>query len=472
MTIKPVCYIAPAGHGKTEFICDRISTSKGCTLILTHTRAGVSAINQRLRKKGVSGPAYCVSTIAGYCEKWVLSYPAASCFSNEIDKTRHSREYYKELYSAAQVLFSKDWFQSVFQNSYREVIVDEYQDCTFPQHESVLKLAKDVPLIVLGDPMQGIFYWASDEGLVDLMSLDFEFKQLPEDQPWRWICSNNRILGDYIATVRNNLLPTLSGNDVLLNLYSTAGTVDLLTAEELRRWYISSPSETYLYLARWQKGQTSFAASKNGFQVLEPIDSREIKDLITKLTALSGAQLCLAIIDIASICFTGINQELKSYISRLKQDSFDFSRIKKYSSLGELLTALNENSHPSEIKAALDWFKNQSSFRLYRKCLYGEVIRALTVSIEEGVELLEAYEMSHALLASYESRYQLNRLSSRTVLSKGLEYDNVIVEIGQDIDPRDFYVAISRAKKRLYLVTDGKPVRFAGVSNSNTTSAI
>lgn len=472
MTTRPSCYIAPAGHGKTEFICNHVSASEGCSLILTHTRAGVSAINQRLGKKGVNSSSYRVSTIAGYCEKWTMSYPAASNFSDCVDKTKKTKEYYKELYSAAQVLFTKDWFQVIFQNSYQEVIVDEYQDCTVPQHESILKLAQGVPLIVLGDPMQGIFYWASDEGLIDLMSLDFEFKQLPEEQPWRWIGSGNRILGDYIAATRQELLSTLSGNDVLLNLPSVPGVIDILTTEQLRQWHIPSNGETYLFLTQWTRKQASFAISNIGFQVLEPIDSEEIMSLVTQLATQSGASLCLTIIKIANTCFTKVNQELKSYISRLNKNNFDFSRITKYPSFGRLLNNLNEDKSLSNMKALLEWFYGQSSFRIYRKCLYGELIRALTISIEEDSPLLEAYEKSHGLLVSYESRYRLKRLSSRTVLSKGLEYDNVIVDLGSTMDSRDFYVAISRAKRRLYLVTDSIPVLFSGVSTDSSMSTV
>ena len=44
-------------------------------------------------------------------------------------------------------------------------------------------------------------------------------------------------------------------------------------------------------------------------------------------------------------------------------------------------------------------------------------------------------------------------VSSRTVLAKGLEFDVAIVDLRYDIDARNFYVAISRATRRVVLLT-------------------
>ena len=55
--------------------------------------------------------------------------------------------------------------------SYAGIIVDEYQDCIQVQHEIVLAMNKHLPVVVLGDPMQGIFSFAGD--LVDWNHLEF-----------------------------------------------------------------------------------------------------------------------------------------------------------------------------------------------------------------------------------------------------------------------------------------------------------
>ncbi|MED5705207.1 UvrD-helicase domain-containing protein, partial [Enterobacter hormaechei] len=45
----------------------------------------------------------------------------------------------------------------VLKASYAHLIVDEYQDCSVPQHYIVYFLSLILPTCVLGDPMQAIF---------------------------------------------------------------------------------------------------------------------------------------------------------------------------------------------------------------------------------------------------------------------------------------------------------------------------
>jgi len=45
--------IAPAGYGKTEEIADAVNFCSGKQLILTHTRAGVAALRDRMRTKQI-----------------------------------------------------------------------------------------------------------------------------------------------------------------------------------------------------------------------------------------------------------------------------------------------------------------------------------------------------------------------------------------------------------------------------------
>ena len=46
--------IAPAGHGKTEMITDLVDKLPGKKLVLTHTNAGVDALQQRMNRKDIS----------------------------------------------------------------------------------------------------------------------------------------------------------------------------------------------------------------------------------------------------------------------------------------------------------------------------------------------------------------------------------------------------------------------------------
>ena len=66
--------VAPAGHGKTEMITELVSHSCGRTLLLTHTNAGVDALEKRLRKRSVPSSLYRIATIASFCGSWCKAY--------------------------------------------------------------------------------------------------------------------------------------------------------------------------------------------------------------------------------------------------------------------------------------------------------------------------------------------------------------------------------------------------------------
>lgn len=82
--------IAPAGHGKTEMIADIVKVCSEDVLVLTHTNAGVEAIRRRLRKKGFAQARIHVGTIAGFCQKWCLSYPRTSCIDPALSRFEDS----------------------------------------------------------------------------------------------------------------------------------------------------------------------------------------------------------------------------------------------------------------------------------------------------------------------------------------------------------------------------------------------
>ena len=56
--------VAPAGHGKTEMITDLVDKLPGKKLVLTHTNAGVDALQQRMSRKNISREKYYLSTIS------------------------------------------------------------------------------------------------------------------------------------------------------------------------------------------------------------------------------------------------------------------------------------------------------------------------------------------------------------------------------------------------------------------------
>ena len=106
-----------------------------------------------MRELGVSGRSFHVDTIASWALRLSLSYSTTSGWTIE----RPVEDQWCALYRACSILLDRDFIRRILRASYGGLYVDEYQDCSTEQHELVLKLARDLPCRLLGDPMQGIF---------------------------------------------------------------------------------------------------------------------------------------------------------------------------------------------------------------------------------------------------------------------------------------------------------------------------
>ena len=154
----------------------------GRQLVLTHTHAGVKALRDRLRRFNVPESRFRVDTIAGWCLRYTVSFPLVSGISA---KTPTAAQW-AAVYPAAENVLQSSAVREVVQSSYAGVFVDEYQDCTLPQHAVIVRLADVIPCRVLGDPLQGIFGFK--EPLVDWETdVATAFEELPPLViPHRW----------------------------------------------------------------------------------------------------------------------------------------------------------------------------------------------------------------------------------------------------------------------------------------------
>ena len=193
--------IAPAGHGKTTAIADCLlqCPEGSCQLVLTHTHAGIASLRSKFRKKNIPSSRYHLETITGFAQRYVLSYLGSSALPEEDEQN-----YFAVAVEKCCKLLQTMVVQTVIKLSYNGIFVDEYQDCTITQHYMIMELAHDLPLHLLGDPLQGIFSFDRTV-LVDFdkdLELFSRFDLLK--YPWRWK-ESNLFLGEYIYNLRNTL---------------------------------------------------------------------------------------------------------------------------------------------------------------------------------------------------------------------------------------------------------------------------
>ena len=448
--------IAPAGHGKTELVVDMVETFTGKQLILTHTNAGVDALEKRLAKRKISPSKFSVLTIAAFCMKWGFAYHHSSNIDPSLSPVKRSdrNKYYAQIYPGAVALFQNAWAGKILQSSYSGIIVDEYQDCTLIQHELITKLSTYLPVKVLGDPLQGIFGFK--DPIVDWNNLGFEIIKT-SFYPWRWE-NSNKTLGKYLSALRTKLLPTLDGKICTINLRSISGVVQIISPNGPNRQISLPPLQGYgsvLYLTKWEADQLAFCKQMRGvFQQDEKQDFELLFSFAENFDKNTSAQLLLCVLKFISHCATQVTAECASFIKRLENNSTDFSRITKHGDLGILLQSLCEQKSCRKIMSILKWFYENKTFKFYRKELYFEMMRSLKYAHEHNGTIYDA-AMHIRNDPMLQKRYaDFKFLSSRALLSKGLEFDCVIIDTSKQLTAKEFYVAMTRAKRMIYVISD------------------
>ena len=199
----PGYVVAPAGYGKTHLIAESAARSAGRQLILTHTYAGVNALRRKMRGLGVSDKCYRIDTIASWALRRALAYSGTSGW--EIARP-DDNEQWGALYEACARLLDHEFIRRIVLASYDGLYVDEYQDCSIGQHAIVLKLARDLPSRVLGDPLQGIFDFGGQNPVDWARDVEANFVCLGVlNVPYRWIQAGTDDLGWWLNDVRQCL---------------------------------------------------------------------------------------------------------------------------------------------------------------------------------------------------------------------------------------------------------------------------
>lgn len=451
--------VAPAGHGKTEMITDLVDKLPGKKLVLTHTNAGVDALQQRMNRKTISKEKYCLSTISSFCMKWCDAYPNTAGVDPAIKMT--DNKFYTMVHAGAVRIFQNEWARKIIETTYSCVIVDEYQDCVLLQHQIFVELNKTLPVYVLGDPLQAIFGFK--EKLVSWKSICFDVTPI-ETYPWRWE-KTNPALGQYLNDVRRQLLPGLNGQRVKISTAPNQKAVHRIGTSALHDgsiFRIANKYETVLYIAKWEPDTIAFSKGTGGlFQHDETQNLKILYETSQLLDTDDGFVRANTVYDFIGECASGVATELESYEGHIKAGDFDFSRIKKHPEFGKRMLRLYKYHGHNDMMAVLDWIKNEPAFRIHRRELFTEMQRSIRRARDLNIPIVQAAQEIRMIPGNQSKYAGFKRLASRTLLSKGLEFDCVIIDlskVGQNAyywySSTEMYVAMTRAMKAIYFITD------------------
>lgn len=453
---------APAGCGKTHLIAEALTRHADAKpiLVLTHTNAGVVALRGRLDRAGVPSKAYRLSTIDGWAMRLISTFPVRSAHDPDMLKLANPSIDYPNIRVAAINLLKAGHVSDILAASYAQLIVDEYQDCSIRQHAVVAYAAQTLPTCVLGDPMQAIFGFGSDNLAKWNEEVCAYFPLVGElDTPWRWINANAEPLGHWLLEVRGKLL---RGEPVDLRLAPAAVTwVELDGTQDHERRLAAArvrpPDGNGCVLiigdSTSPDRQRQFASQTPGAVTVEAVD---LKDLVSfaRIFDLTAPDALERLAQFAQSIMTNVGAA--DLLRRVQSLTRGTARNPPTDVERAALAFVRAPSHRAALDLLVEIGK-EGGVRTHRPAVVRACIKALQLC--DGTDGLSFHD------AAIRMREQ-NRLVGRplprravgsTLLLKGLEAEVAVVLNADALDSRNLYVAMTRGSKAL-TVCSSKPV--------------
>ena len=457
-----VAVVLPAGAGKTELIAratQLASASAGRQLILTHTHAGVHALRARLTRLGVRPQSDALTTIAAWALKWAVHYPTISGVTSP--EPTESGEW-NAVYEGALRVLSNPHLAASVRASYGGGFVDEYQDCTLHQHAIALALSELIPLRILGDPLQGIFGFTKEPILWSRdVELDFGALEV-EERSWRW-AETNPELGEWLLELRRALL---DGTPIDLASAPVHWRSDVAPGTQVAACKALATDETSSVVAilKWPSQCQNLARRLAGD--FSSMDELESKDLLQHAEALdisvSGCEIAAALLRVARECIAKLPATIRTMQTGLEKERLP--RITATTGnvpLVRAVLAVAESPTPTNILTAADVIETISGAFVHRVELWRGLKRSIAVQRDEKLATVREAAVIVRDRTRENGRTAQPRTVSRTLLVKGLEYDHSLILNATSLNAQDFYVAATRGRRTLTVLSDQPVLRFA-----------
>lgn len=444
---------APAGCGKTHLVAAALANHRGAKpiLVLTHTNAGVAALRGRLTRENVPSSSYRLATIDGWAMRLLGTFPQRSGHDPAILSVSNARNDYPAIREAARGLLAAGHIHDVLAATYDRLIVDEYQDCSVPQHEIVTHAASSLRTCVLGDPLQAIFNFAGPVADWETQ-VRATFPTAGElGTPHRWINAGEERFGRWLLDVRQTLM--------------AGGPIDLGDAPPNVRWMrldgandhrdrvragsiaLPSPDSRVLILADSTNpsAQRDFAGQIPLGVVVENVDMRDLISfgedfdlrsprIAEHVIRFAGSVMtnvgAMALIERLRILRAG---RARVAATEIEQAALDFADNPSYAGAADFLEKINSQPGVRAHRPAI----LRGGYDMLRACRGQEGMAPATAvaTIRERSRLI--------------GRPLAKRTVGSTLLLKGLEADVAVILNPAPMDRRHLYVAMTRGAKQL-----------------------
>lgn len=453
--------IAPAGYGKTYTIAEVISSYKGDkkVLVLTHTHAGIASLREKFEQKGLAPSTYHLDTICSFALDLTKTYHVNK---NDIPKESDTNALFDYAVEHATIILKAIPIKYLLSIKFEHLIVDEYQDCSLAQHQMVLELAQTLKTHLLGDPLQGIFGFRGQQ-IVDFDDDSFRpFLQNCKflETPWRWKNAGQDALGQDLARIREKLL---AGEEINLSDYHS---IEWLQATD--NDYLKPRTNARIKLFQ-EINQGAVVIHPNSssviprktvvahypqLQLLESIDDKDYYKYCLLFDKQSGQAVIKDVVEMMRmICKNeAINNWIKPDGTLKNKRRQDDQAIK--SKLESAINPLLKEKSYMNIANLIVAIARLPEIVIYRKEFLRDIYHTLVDANKLGLTASESIVRNRNILRR-KGRKVMQKSIGTTLLTKGLEFDNVVILNAQQFnDPRDFYVALTRCSKKLVVISN------------------
>jgi hypothetical protein len=448
----------PAGTGKTQIIAavGTLAADAGeRVLVLTHTNAGVDALRRRLRQFGAPAAQVRVETIASWAHSLVRHYPQlAEVRVPEIPRGCDSETYYQ----GALLVATSTAIRGVLRASYRFAVVDEYQDCGASQHALVSAVSETVPVAVFGDPLQSIFDFGGNVPVDwDDVTTSWPDLEVPV-QPWRWQGYNEE-LGQWLIAVRAELL---------------AGRPIVLPDDGPLTWMEASPQNqaTACFRQPWQEGPVVAIGNlpydceplasrlRGSYGLMEELEGKRMLALAAAVDKADPSATAVATAEFGRCCVSKVAASLDLPVLKKLREGKTVTHLTRPGAdpaLAELSLLLDEPT-PKQVGKALRAIASIPGVHMYGYEAWHTVTRALALAESGGTSVEVAVRQLRNQIRVTGRRHS-ERVVSRPVLIKGLEYDHAVVLDGDVHKAQSLYVALTRSRKSLTVLSKTRTIQ-------------
>ena len=452
--------IAPAGYGKTYTIAEAISSYKGDkkVLVLTHTHAGIASLREKFEQKGLAPSTYHLDTICSFALDLTKTYHVNK---NDIPKESDTNALFDYAVEHATIILKAIPIKYLLSIKFEHLIVDEYQDCSLAQHQMVLELAQTLKTHLLGDPLQGIFGFRGQQ-IVDFDDDSFRpFLQNCQslETPWRWKNAGQDALGKDLSRIREKLL---AGEDINLQEYHSIKWVPG-AEDDYAKPQTSVKTELFQDLYKGavvihpncSSVEPRKAVVKHFpmLQLIEPIDGKDYYSFCQQIDKHSGQVLIKEISDMMrKVCNKScINNWIKPDGTLKNKRRQDDQAIK--SKLEAAINCLLKEKTYMNIANLIVAIARLPEIVVYRKEFLRDIYHTLVDANKLRITASESIVRNRNVLRR-KGRKVMQKSIGTTLLTKGLEFDNVVILNAQQFDdPRHFYVALTRCSEKLVVIS-------------------